>query len=133
MRRWPLELGVVGIALGATVALTGGDWRQWVAAAAVLAGFAHAQVSDRFAEAEAARARALEQWSLAASPAAASSGPSVRCWRWSLRYLVLKEVLWCAFFLSIRSWASLVGVAAFLLYPLWRAWYRRRHPLGRSS
>lgn len=118
---WAFERAAVGIALASTVALTAGDWRQGIAAAAVLASFAHAQVSDRLAEAEAARER------IGATPI------RVHCHRLALRWLVAKELLWLAFFVSIASWASLVGVAAFLGYPLWRRWYRKRRPLARES
>jgi hypothetical protein len=50
------------------------------------------------------------------------------CHRWAARYLVAKEVLWLAYFVLHHSWSALAGVFVFLAYPLWRRWWRRRHP-----
>jgi hypothetical protein len=104
-----VELGAVATALVAVVALRHGPFLEWLSAAAVLASFAHGQVSSRLAEQEGARAR-----------------PSVECWKWSTRYFVMKEAFWAAFFFASGAYSALVGVALFLAYPAWRAWWRRR-------
>lgn len=118
LRTWHFEVALVALVLAATVMLTRGGAVEWLGAAAVLAGFAHAQVADRLAEAEAFRARGFNLM--------VGLEPSVDCYRWQTRYLVGKEVLWFAFFVAHRSWSALVGVGVFLLYPLWRRWYRGR-------
>lgn len=113
MKTWQGELLVVSAVLGGVVFVRGAPAIEWVAAAAVLASFAHGQVSDRLSEQEGVRATQ-------------QSGPAVECWRWSRRYYVLKEILWAAVFFASGAWAALVGVALFLAYPLWRAWWRKR-------
>jgi hypothetical protein len=109
---WTLELLAVALVLGPVWSATGSAWLELVGAVAVLLTFAHAQVADRMTEREARRSR-----------------PEVHCWRWSRRYFVAKEVLWFAYFAIHGSWSALVGVVVFLLYPLWRTWYRRVWPL----
>lgn len=111
MRTWVGEMLVVGAVL-AGVAILRGVWVEWLGAAAVLASFGHASVAERMREREAARDR-----------------PEVQCFRWSWRYFVAKEVLWVAYFASTGAHAALAGCGVFLLYPAWRAWWRRRHPL----
>ena len=106
-RTWHAELGLVASVLAATVMFTHGGWLDVLCAFAVLAGFAHAQVSERLAEMEGRRAR-----------------PQVHCWRWSQRYFVAKEVLWFAFFAAAGNWSALAGVVVFLLYPAWRKVWR---------
>ncbi len=110
---WHVELAFVATVLGFVVVFTGGHAVEWVGAVAVLASFAHGQVTDRLAEREAARAR-----------------PSVDCHRWALGYYVTKEFAWLAYFTAHRTWSALVGVALFLLYPAWRRWWRHWHPVG---
>lgn len=113
MRTWQTELAAVAVVLGGVVLWTRGGLTELVGACAVLAAFAHAQVSDRFAEREAVRSK-----------------PDVACWRWSRRYFLIKEVLWCVYFVMHQSTSALVGVGVFIAYPLWRAWWRKRHPVG---
>ena len=120
IRTWQLELGVVSAALGATWQLSGGGWREAVGSCAVVAAFCHGQVADRLAE----HAEMTERF------AGQMTGDRLRwrlvdCWRWARRYYVAKEALWLVYFASLRAWAALVGVAVFLIYPLWRAAYRR--------
>lgn len=103
---------VVAIVLATVAIATGGAALEFVGAAAVLLSFGHAQVAERLAERDAARSK-----------------PGVDCHRWATRYLVGKEVLWCAYFVLHGSWAALAGVALFLAYPAWRRWWRIGHPL----
>lgn len=116
MKTWKVEMFFVAVVLAAVVLATGGAFTERLGALAVLLAFGHAQVADRMAEKQAAMAK-----------------PDVHCWRWSLRYFVGKELLWLAYFIAHRSWSALVGVGVFLLYPLWRKWWRARKPLGRVA
>jgi hypothetical protein len=111
IKTWHGEMLVVALVL-ATMALIRGAWTEWLCAAAVLASFGHASVAERLREREAVRAK-----------------PEVDCVRWTWRYFILKEVAWAAFFIATGSYVALVGVAVFLAYPLWRSWWRKRHPL----
>jgi hypothetical protein len=108
---WAFEAMIVALPLG-TVAAFRGQWIEWVGAAAVLASFMHAQVADRMAEKQSAMAK-----------------PDVTCFRWTLRYFVMKEGLWFAYFVALGAWSALVGVLVFLLYPIWRQAYRARVPM----
>lgn len=109
---WQLELYAVSALLVGVWVATGNDLTEALGVLAVILTFCHAQVSDRMAEREAARTR-----------------PEVHCYRWSLRYFVGKELLWLAYFVLHESWSALAGVGIFLVYPIWRRWYRRYFPL----
>jgi len=111
LKTWHGEMAVVAVVLS-TVAFVRGDWREWVAAAAVLATFGHASVAERLREREAARDQV-----------------EVDCVKWTWGYFVAKEILWAAFFITTGAYAALVGVGVFLVFPLWRRWWRGRHPL----
>ncbi len=113
VRTWMVELATVAWALAMVVIITGAPPIEWVAAGGVLASFAHGQVADRLAEKEAARA-----------------APEVDCHRMARRYYLAKEMLWCAYFLARGAWAALVGCLLFILYPVFRAAWRRRHPVN---
>lgn len=112
LRTWHIEALVVAIALIGVAVGTGGGALELLGAAAVLLTFGHAQVSERLAEREAARDK-----------------PSVDCHRWALKYFVGKEAVWFVYFVLHESWSALAGVILFLLYPLWRKYWRKRHPL----
>lgn len=112
MKTWHAEHAVVIASQLAIVAISGFGWLQWLIAAAVYASFSHASVSERLREREAIR----EQ-------------PSVECHRWQRAYWIMKEVLWAAFFVATGTWPALGGCAVFLLYPFWRRYWRRIHPL----
>lgn len=123
MRTWMFELAAVA-GLLVTVALLRGGWIELLGATAVTLSFAHAQVSDRLAEAEAER-RAYVR--------GIADSIAVDCHRWSTRYLVAKECCWLVYFLALGAWSALAGVGLFLVYPLWRRWWRARRPLGRAA
>lgn len=117
-RTWQLETAIVASILAGSAAAAGGALRDWICAFAMLASFAHAQVSDRLAEHAALTDAFARQMTGARSLAS--------CWRWSRRYFVAKELAWLVAFAMIRAWPALVGVVVFLLYPVWRGVYRRR-------
>jgi hypothetical protein len=116
IRTWQLELAAVALVLVAVALATGGGALELLGAGAVTLSFAHAQVSDRLAECEAARDR-----------------PAVACHRWATRYLIGKETLWLAYFVAHHSWSALAGVILFLAYSPWRRWWRARRPLNRTE
>jgi hypothetical protein len=120
LRTWHAELAVVALILGATVAATAGAWREIVGSLAVLAGFAHAQVSERLAEHAKLTDRFASNVNGHLGQPAPGSSHHAYCWRWSSRYFLAKELLWLVYFVSLQAWSALVGVAVFLLYPLWR-------------
>lgn len=110
VRTWQVEAAVVLAVLSGVAVLTGNTATEWLGTGAVFLSFSHGQVADRMAE----RQAAMEK-------------PDVHCW-WKARYyFVGKELLWVAYFLAHRSYAALVGCALFLLYPVWRSWWRSVH------
>lgn len=109
MRTWQAEIGVVAAVLGGVLVVTGAPLIEMVGSGAVLASFAHGQVSERMAEKQ-----------------AAMTTPDVACHAWSRRYFLAKEALWLAYFVAKGAWSALVGCAVFLAYPAWRAWWRKR-------
>lgn len=111
VKTWHVERAVVAAVLLAVWACTGRRGVELLGAAAVLATFASAQVSDRMAEAQGALPR-----------------PMVECYEKWLFWFVAKELCWLGYFLLLRSYSALVGVGVFLAYPLWRKWWRSVHP-----
>lgn len=109
MRMWMKEAFVVFVLLG-TVCLFKTGWREYLASAAVFFTFMYVQVSSRMQEAEAAREK-----------------PTVHCYKISMYYHYIKEVMWAALFISLKSWSSLVGVFILLLYPYWRSYYLNKY------
>jgi hypothetical protein len=116
MKTWKVEMMVAATVLCAVVFISGRyeNVVEWIGASAVLLTFAHMQVADRLAES-------------AAYGTAGNMGYAnvVGCFAWARRYLVGKEILWMAYFILHQSWSALAGVGLFLLYPVWRAWWRR--------
>jgi len=103
IRTWYIELGVVVAILAAVAIGTGGGTLEMVGAGAVALSFAHAQVANRLAEAEAER-RAYVRFADGQTDALA-----VAYHRWATRYLVGKEALWLAYFVAHHSWSALAG------------------------
>lgn len=120
MKTWQAELIVVAAVLGVVAGASGGGVAELLGAAAVLLSFGHAQVADRLAEREALRSSYVKH---------GDEHLTVECHRWATRYLVGKETLWLVYFVLHHSWSALAGVGLFLSYPVWRRWWRHRHPL----
>lgn len=51
--------------------------------------------------------------------------PLVKCVGKLLRVLVRREALWLLTFALLGAWTSMAGIPLFLLYPVWRRYYRR--------
>lgn len=135
IRTWMVELAIVAVVLLTISALTGGGI-ELIGALAVIASFAHGQVADRLAEAERERVnQALERSRRVRVGMAelmddvANQGVRVDCYSWAARYFTAKEALWFVYFVAHRSWSALAGVGLFLVYPIWRSWWRSRRPI----
>lgn len=109
MKTWHLEHAAVALVLAIVLVVTKAPWVEVIGALAVLAAFGHMSVTSRMTEAQ-----------------QAMSVPSVDCWRRATYYWVAKEFLWISYFLLNRSYSALVGCGVFLLYPLWRRYWRSR-------
>lgn len=125
MRTWKIELAIASAILLTVAVASGGGWLQLVGACAVILSFAHMQVADRLAESEGLRAAMCPSQSDALEDLKQDlRRGEVHCHAWARRYLVGKELLWLVYFVALGAWAALAGVALFLLYPVWRGWYR---------
>lgn len=111
VKTWHVEMATVGLVLALVAFFTAGGFVEWLGAVAVLLSFGHTQIADRLAEQESVRTEA-----------------TVACHAKLVWYLVSKEAVWALYFVLHRSWSALVGVALFLVYPLWRKLWRKRTP-----
>lgn len=102
------EAAVVGAGLLAIAIGTGDHASEWIVAAAVLVSFFYTQIADRIREGD-------------------GGAPNLR---WATRYFFAKEILFCVYFAMQRSWAGCLGVAIFLVYPVWRKVWRGLRPLA---
>ncbi len=116
IRTWMFEWLVVFSILATVTILTGNKIVEWIGTFAVLFTFGHAAISNRLIERQ-----------------TKMSTPDVECYKWSDRYFLVKEVLWFAYFLMYKSYAALIGVIIFMLYPFWRKFYRKWKPLDREK
>ena len=104
---WQIEAAFVGVMLLVVIAVSGGRWVEYIGAVAVFFTFMHAQVGMYMADAQ----QDMPQ-------------PTVQCWRWAQRYFFIKEILWLVYFVTLHAWSALVGVGLFLIYPVWRKYYK---------
>lgn len=76
---------------------------------AVMATFCHAQVSDRLRE-------------------YADGGVKIppECSHLERSYYYVKEASWLLLFLYLANLPALIGTAGFLVYPVWRSYYKGR-------
>lgn len=108
MRTWVKEFIVVAfILLGANFIFHSFSLTEIIGSLAVLATFGYTQISDRMLEKESVKLT-----------------PEISCYHWAICYFFSKELLWTIYFLLHRTYSALVGVIIFLLYPLWRRFYR---------
>lgn len=111
-KTWMYESLIVGCILATVALLSSNPLVEWIGALAVFCAFNYAQIADRLAERQKFKTQ-----------------PDVPCY-WKMQiYFVAKEILWLSYFLLHRSYAALVGVGIFLLYPLWRKLWRKYNPI----
>ena len=115
-KTWVYEFIIAAAALVLVALITHKGLVEWLGVLAVLVTFGHAQIADRLHEREAYR------YSI-------DKKVEVECY-WELNYyFYTKEILWFVYFCFLGAWSALVGVCIFLLYPLWRKYWRKKHPL----
>jgi hypothetical protein len=108
VKTWKIEMAVVAAILLIVNIFTSRLFTiEIISAVAVLLTFCHAQISSRL----------TEQQSLI-------DKPTVDCYRKLFYYHIGKEICWLLYFLLNHSYSALVGVFVFLLYPLWRKYYK---------
>jgi len=118
VQTWHVEFIVAATLLFGTALLSHKGLIEWIGVCAVLLTFGHAQIADRLHERESLRSQK-------------SQSVEIECY-WKLNYyFYAKEILWFIYFIYLGAYAALVGVGIFLLYPLWRKWWRRNHPINR--
>jgi hypothetical protein len=140
MKTWHFEMGFAAALLGG-VALWRGTWLDGLGALAVFLSFGHTTIAERMRERQqsitvrVAGGTAVQDgviFHLPYQEVTLGSAHIVSCHRLLTRYLVGKEVAWVAFFLLTKSYPALVGCGLFLLYPVWRRYWRKVHPLEAS-
>lgn len=110
IRTWHVEIATVFLVTFGSAYLGGGGM-NFLAALAITLSFGHAQIADRMKESQDSH-----------------PVPDVHC-AWKLNwYLVSKETCWLLLFALTGQWTALISVPLFLLYPVWRSWWRRSHP-----
>lgn len=115
-KTWVYEFLVVLVILVTVALITKKGLIEWLGVFAVLVTFGHTQIADRLHEREAFRYKI-------------DKNVEVEC-HWKLNwYFYIKETLWFIYFVFLGAYSALVGVFIFLLYPLWRNWWRKKYPL----
>lgn len=108
---WEMLFAFVYVFFFATITTDFSDTREhiisFLTSFGVLFAFARTTVADRMAEAQ---ARATER--------------TVSCYRWFTGYLYAGEVCWALVFLISGNFVAMSSIPLFLLYPVWRKWYR---------
>lgn len=112
---WMAETSVVAAILFTICYLNGNQWIEWIGTIAVLFSFKHASIADRLAERQAVKTVEFQE---------------VKCYKKLHMFYYIKEVLWLSYFLLHKAYAPIVGVAIFLLYPIWRKIWRAYHPIS---
>lgn len=112
IKTWHIEALVVAVVLFVQLLFTRFAIPEIICSLAVFVTFLHAQVSDRMQE----RQALMEH-------------PDVHCHWKSNWFFMIKEFLWISFFLMTHSWAAVSGAVLFFLYPFWRKYWRKIHPL----
>lgn len=107
MKTWISELLFVITILTCVLAYNGINGPEIFGTLAVITTFCYVQVATRLDES----IRNKQDH---------DSGHEVHCRAWLTRYLLLKEILWCAYFSLLGAWSALFGVAIFIAYPFWR-------------
>jgi len=115
-----VESLVVFVLLAIVTIFAGNTLVEWIGTFAVLFTFKHVSVANRLEEREALRVKHTGK-------------PEIECYKRLTQYLVTKEILWFAYFILLGAYSALVGVFVFLLYPVWRKWYRKKYPLDRNK
>ncbi len=120
IKTWMGEFLAVAALLVAVALITHKGLIEWIGVLAVLVTFGHTQIADRLREREAYRYKIDKK-------------AEVECY-WKLDYyFYTKEILWFIYFVFLGAYSALVGVGIFLLYPIWRNYWRKRHPLNRDN
>ena len=119
MKTWHYEAAVALSILLLPTLILGGTLVGYVGVFAVFMGFLHGQVASRSSERD-------------ADKASQGSTDVLPCHRKEMIYFLLKEVGWFVYFVMLQAWPALIGVGLFLIYRVWRKWYRQHYPLNRG-
>jgi hypothetical protein len=113
LKTWHYEHAVIITALLAVWIATGHHERELLGSVAVYLGHGCASIGARLEEREALKDK-----------------PSVSCVKQYWRYYVGKEIAWFGYFVWSGAWSALVGCVLFGVYPVWRRYWRKHHPLN---
>lgn len=116
LRTYHFELTFTLLFLTCVAVLSNKGLVEWIGVLAVYFTFAHATVGDRLAEVQAKEHK--EQ-----------GKATIECYHKLSTYFYLKEICWFGYFVILGAWSAIAGVFLFLLYPLWRKWWRKYQPV----
>ncbi len=122
IRTYHFEEGFVLLVLVAVGFFAGKSPVEWIGVLAVFFTFKHTIIAERLQEAEAERAKKEGLESV-----------TVECYPKLGQNFIIKECLWFVYFILLGAWSALAGVIIFLLYPLWRKYYRKNRPLSERA
>lgn len=113
VKTWYYEAAVMALLLGISLMFGVVNLAALLSAAAVFTSFMHCQVSDRLRE-----------------YASGQQAVPPECHTKERYYFFLKEILWIATFISLQAWPALIGSFGFIIYPIWRKFWRQRKSNG---
>jgi phosphatidylglycerophosphate synthase len=122
IRTYHFEEGLVLVVLVLVGLFAGKSPIEWIGVLAVFFTFKHTVIAERLQEAEAERAEKEGLESV-----------TVECYPKLGRDFLIKECLWFVYFILLGAWSALAGVVIFLLYPVWRKYYRKHKPLSKRA
>ncbi len=109
IKTWHIELAVIVITLCFVTIIFRNNLLNWITTIAIIFTFQHAQIGDRLQERQ-----------------SVMNTPTVECYYKLNKLFAFKEICWILVFLLSDNYAALVGSIMFLLYPVWRKYYRKR-------
>lgn len=111
-KTWHIESLFVGICLLLIAFISNKGWVEFMGILAVYFTFQHSVISERLAQAEKERGN--------------NNQPIlVECHYKLSGYFIAKEFIWLIYFVILGAWSAIGGVVIFLLYPVWRKYYRK--------
>lgn len=116
LKTYNIENFFVLISLLSISILFGKDYIEYIAVLAVYFTFKHANISNRMEEQEEKRKNLGQEI-------------KVECYKKSIQFFYVKEILWFSYFALNGSYSALAGVIIFLIYGYWRKTWRKYNPI----
>lgn len=109
---WHIEALFVALVLSSVAIISGKGLVEWIGVGAVFFTWMHVSVANRLEEVQAEKVET-------------KTGVEIECFRWTTRFLYIKECLWVVYFVVLGAWSALAGSILFLFYGWWRVTWRK--------